>query len=230
MDVLWLPGTDHAGIATQTGREAACEGRHDAPRSGPRGVPRARVWAGMSDNRRRDHPPAQKARRVGRLVARALHAGRGPVPRRPPRIRDALSRTGSSTATRMVNWCPRCRTALSDIEVDPPRARPPSITSLPARRRSGGTSTVATTRPETMLGDTAVAVHPDDERYRAPDRQAASPAAHRPRACRSSRDAFVDPEFGTGVVKVTPAHDPNDFEMGKRHGLPDHGSSTRTAR
>ena len=79
---------------------------------------------------------------------------------------------------------------------------------------------VATTRVETMLGDTAVAVHPDDERYQAPDRHHARASVHRPRQIPIIADDYVDPEFGTGAVKITPAHDPNDFEMGLRHNLP----------
>src|SRR6185503_14867924 len=124
---------------------------------------------------------------------------------------------------RLINWCPRCLTALSDLEVKPK----PSDSKLyhvryPLKAKPGreaGFVEVATTRPETMLGDTAVAVHPDDKRYW----QYAGAAAVLPLVGRELpfiQDAAVDPKFGTGVVKVTPAHDPADFEMGVRHDLP----------
>jgi valyl-tRNA synthetase len=124
----------------------------------------------------------------------------------------------------MVNWCPRCQTAISDLEVVHIE-RPGKLWHLRypivgAPEGSKSYLVVATTRPETMLGDTAVAVHPDDESYQAlvgktvmlplMDRQIPVIA-----------DSYVDREFGTGVVKITPAHDPNDFEVGKRHNLPE---------
>ena len=124
----------------------------------------------------------------------------------------------------MVNWCPRCQTAISDLEVvhiERPgklwHLRYPIVGST-----AGGTEylVVATTRPETMLGDTAVAVHPDDERYqRFIGKTVMLPLMNR--EIPVIADTYVDREFGTGVVKITPAHDPNDFEVGKRHNLPE---------
>ena len=124
---------------------------------------------------------------------------------------------------RLVNWDPKLLTAISDLEVQQVEVKGHLWhIRLSARRCSETTTfiTVATTRPETMLGDTAVAVHPDDERYRASDRQDA-------RSCRWSAaripivaDEYSDPEKGTGAVKITPAHDFNDFEVGRRHDLP----------
>ena len=126
-------------------------------------------------------------------------------------------------AERIINWCPRCLTALSDIEVDH-SDDDGELVSI--RYGSSGTPdgrtdsiVVATTRAETMLGDTAVAVHPDDDRYRhLVGREVELPLTGR--RIPVIADSRVDPAFGTGAVKVTPAHDPNDFEIGRRHGLP----------
>src|SRR5439155_13435902 len=137
---------------------------------------------------------------------------------------------------RITNWCPRCRTAVSDLEVehedvqgtltyfryplkptDSPRAER-STTEDPAAS-SDDSITVATTRPETILADTGIAVHPNDERYRhLVGRVAVVP--HVKREIPVVADEAVDPAFGTGAVKVTPGHDPTDFEIGQRHDLP----------
>jgi valyl-tRNA synthetase len=122
---------------------------------------------------------------------------------------------------KLINWCPDCHTALSDLEVEHEEAHAGELWSFAYPLADGsGEIVVATTRPETMLGDTAVAVHPDDERYRA---MVGTKVRH-PLTGREFpivADAIlVDPKFGTGAVKVTPAHDFNDFEVGKRHGLP----------
>jgi valyl-tRNA synthetase len=134
----------------------------------------------------------------------------------------------------VVNWCPRCKTAISDLEVVY-RATPGKLWFLkyPVVGKSEFV-TVATTRPETMLGDTAVAVHPDDPRYQHMiGKQVLLPVMNR--VIPVIGDSFVDREFGTGAVKVTPAHDPNDYEAGTRHGLPrvvvidDNGAMTESA-
>ena len=120
-------------------------------------------------------------------------------------------------AERIINWCPRCLTALSDIEVD----HSDDDGELVSIRYGDGADSVvvATTRAETMLGDTAVAVHPDDQRYaHLVGRDIELPLTGR--RIPVVADPHVDPEFGTGAVKVTPAHDPDDFEIGRRHGLP----------
>jgi valyl-tRNA synthetase len=120
----------------------------------------------------------------------------------------------------IINWCPRCGTALSDIEVEHEDVGGHLWYLRYDLKDSDQYITVATTRPETMLGDTAVAVSPKDERYR----HLVGSSAVLPLVGRELpiiADDFVDPEFGTGLVKVTPAHDPNDFEMGRRHGLPE---------
>ena len=120
-------------------------------------------------------------------------------------------------AERIINWCPRCLTALSDIEVE----HSDDDGELVSIRYGEGDNAivVATTRAETMLGDTAVAVHPDDERYQ----HLIGTEVELPLTGRRIpivADEHVDPAFGTGAVKVTPAHDPNDFEIGQRHDLP----------
>jgi valyl-tRNA synthetase len=129
----------------------------------------------------------------------------------------------------IVNWCPRCQTALSDLEAVH-EERGGHLWHL--RYPVAGTDAhivVATTRPETMLGDTAVAVHPDDERYRALiGKKVRLPLVDREISVIA--DKAVDREFGTGAVKVTPAHDPNDFEMGRRHNLPEIDVMTEDAR
>ncbi|HNV69242.1 MAG TPA: valine--tRNA ligase, partial [Candidatus Ozemobacteraceae bacterium] len=119
----------------------------------------------------------------------------------------------------IINWCPRCRTALSDEEKIPEEKKS-HLWHIRYPLKSGkGHVIVATTRPETMLGDTAVAVNPDDDRYRDLVGQTLIlPVMNR--EIPIIADDFVDPKFGTGAVKVTPAHDPNDFEMGRRHQLP----------
>ena len=119
-------------------------------------------------------------------------------------------------AERIINWCPRCLTALSDIEVEHSDVAGEFVS---VRYGDGDLSiTVATTRPETMLGDGAVAVHPNDPRYsHLVGKQVLLPLANR--MIPIIADELVDPDFGTGAVKVTGAHDPNDFEMATRHGI-----------
>ncbi|MBS1240788.1 MAG: valS, partial [Gemmatimonadetes bacterium] len=216
--VLWLPGTDHAGIATQNvvERILAREGltRFDLGRE--RFV--ARVW---------DH-----VRATGDAI---LHQMRGlgsscDWSRTYFTLDDQMSRAVREAFVRLyekgliyrgkyiINWCPRCLTALSNEEAE----REESAGRLWHLRYpladGSGQVVVATTRPETMLGDTGVAVHPADERYRnLVGRQIRLPLADR--LIPIVADEAIDPEFGTGAVKVTPAHDPVDFEIGGRHGL-----------
>nr|WP_048876368.1 valine--tRNA ligase [Saccharomonospora saliphila] len=216
-EVLWLPGMDHAGIATQNvvERELAGEGlsRHDLGRE--RFV--ERVWQ-------------YKAEYGGRILDQMKRLGDGvDWSRERFTMDDGLSRAVQTIfkrlydeglvyrAERIINWCPRCLTALSDIEVDHSDDEGELVS---IRYGEGDASVVvATTRAETMLGDTAVAVHPDDERYA----HLVGTEVELPLTGRRIpvvADSHVDPEFGTGAVKVTPAHDPNDFEIGRRHDLP----------
>jgi valyl-tRNA synthetase len=214
---LWLPGMDHAGIATQNvvERELAKEGvsRHDLGRAAF--VDRVWQW---------------KAEYGGRILSQMRRLGDSvDWSRERFTMDEGLSRAVQTIfkrlyddgliyrAERIINWCPRCLTALSDIEVD----HSDDDGELVSIRYGDGENSivVATTRAETMLGDTAVAVHPDDERYK----HLVGTMIELPLTGRMIpivADAHVDPSFGTGAVKVTPAHDPNDFEIGRRHGLP----------
>jgi valyl-tRNA synthetase len=216
-EALWVPGMDHAGIATQNvvERELAKEGRsrHDLGREAF--VERVWQWKGESGGR-----ILGQMRRLGDGVDWTREAFTMDD-RRARAVRTIFKRLFDDgliyRAERIINWCPRCLTALSDIEVVHAE-REGELVSI--RYGSGDAEiVVATTRAETMLGDTAVAVHPDDERYRhLVGREIELPLTGR--SIPVVADAHVDPEFGTGAVKVTPAHDPNDFEIGRRHDLP----------
>src|SRR5512136_859257 len=220
-NVLWLPGTDHAGIATQMVVEKDLQrtegkSRHDLGREEFLG----RVWAWKE----------QYGSRIG-VQHQALGASLD-WKRERFTMDEGLSRAVREVfvrlweeglvyrAKKLINWCPRCHTALSDLEVNHEENHQGELWSFAYPLIDGtGEIVVATTRPETMLGDTAVAVHPDDERYRAlVGRTVRHPILGR--EIPIVADAIlVDPTFGTGAVKVTPAHDFNDFEVGKRHGL-----------
>ncbi|MFF1491354.1 valine--tRNA ligase [Streptomyces sp. NPDC058304] len=215
-ETLWQPGMDHAGIATQNvvERELAKEGksRHDLGREAF--VERVWEW---------------KAESGGQIAGQMRRLGEGLAWSRDRFTMDeGLSRAVQTVfkkmfddgliyrAERIINWCPRCLTAISDIEVD----YQDDDGELVSMKYGEGEDTivVATTRAETMLGDTAVAVHPDDERYaRLIGKQIKLPLTDR--SIPVVADTHVDPEFGTGAVKVTPAHDPNDFAIGQRHNL-----------
>jgi valyl-tRNA synthetase len=218
-NVLWLPGTDHAGIATQVvvEREIAKEGktRHDLGREAF--VDRVWEWKAQSGARIIEQLQALGAscdwsRERFTMDPGLSHAVREAFVRL---YHEGLIYRGES----LVNWCPRCTTVLSDLE-SPHQPVPGRLWSIRYPLLDGdGALEVATTRPETMLGDTAVAVHPDDERYRAlVGRHLRLPLLGR--EIPIIADDFVDPEYGSGAVKVTPGHDPNDFECGRRHGLP----------
>ncbi|GLZ07686.1 valine--tRNA ligase [Actinomadura sp. NBRC 104412] len=216
-EALWVPGMDHAGIATQNvvERELAKEGRsrHDLGREAF--VERVWQWKAESGG-----AILGQMRRLGDSVDWTREAFTMDD-RRARAVRTIFKRLFDDgliyRAERIINWCPRCLTALSDIEVEHAE-REGELVSI--RYGSGDTEiVVATTRAETMLGDTGVAVHPDDERYRhLVGREVELPLTGR--RIPVVADELVDPEFGTGAVKVTPAHDPNDFEIGRRHDLP----------
>ncbi|MBG0568782.1 valine--tRNA ligase [Actinoplanes aureus] len=216
-EVLWLPGMDHAGIATQNvvERKLADQrlSRHDLGRE--KFVERVWEW---------------KAESGGAILGQMKRLGDSvDWSRERFTMDEGLSRAVQTIfkrmfdddliyrANRIINWCPRCLTALSDIEVE----HTEDEGELVSIRYGEGDNAivVATTRAETMLGDTAVAVHPDDERYK----HLIGTEVELPLTGRRIpivADEHVDPAFGTGAVKVTPAHDPNDFEIGQRHGLP----------
>ncbi len=216
-NALWLPGTDHAGIATQNvvERELAREGlsRHDLGREAF--VERVWQWKGDYGGR-----ILGQMRRLGDSVdwTRERFTMDEGLSRAVQTIFKRLFDDGLIyRADRIINWCPRCMTALSDIEVDHSDDEGELVS---IRYGDGdGAVVVATTRVETMLGDTAVAVHPDDVRYA----RLVGTTVELPLTGRRIpvvADPHVDPEFGTGAVKVTPAHDPDDFEIGRRHDLP----------
>ncbi len=216
-NALWLPGMDHAGIATQNvvERELAKEGlsRHDLGREAF--VERVWQWKAESGGK-----ILGQMRRLGDSVdwSRERFTMDAGLSRAVQTIFKRLFDDGLIyRAERIINWCPRCLTALSDIEVE----HSDDDGELISIRYGDNDDSivVATTRAETMLGDTAVAVHPDDERYaHLVGRTVALPLTGR--RIPIVADDHVDPAFGTGAVKVTPAHDPNDFEIGRRHGLP----------
>jgi valyl-tRNA synthetase len=248
---LWLPGMDHAGIATQfvVERMLAKEGikRQDLGRE----EFERRVWQ-------------WKAESGGVIKGQMIRLGAScDWTREKFTLEPALYRSVLEAFLRlyredliyrgryMVNWCPRCQTAISDLEVvhnertgqlwyiryplvgasaqDAEGFRQGTASAVPQSppNKLGASAPeesayliVATTRPETMLGDTALAIHPDDDRYKhLIGKKVTLPLMNR--EIPIIADAYVDREFGTGVVKITPAHDPNDFEVGKRHNLPE---------
>ena len=218
-DALWQPGTDHAGIATQmvVERQLEAEGktRHDLGRE----AFIARVWD-------------WKAESGGTITGQLRRLGAScDWSRERFTMDDGLSRAVRTVFVRLykdglvyrdkrlVNWDPKLHTAISDLEVEQREIKGKLwYIAYPVEGGEGRTITVATTRPETMLGDTAVAVHPDDGRYQdLVGRFAVLPIVGRRLPIVS--DEYSDPEKGSGAVKITPAHDFNDFEVGRRHGL-----------
>ncbi len=221
---LWLPGEDHAGIATQNviERELAKEGltRQDIGREAF--VERTWMWvrkyrSRIADQHRKLGASADWSRGVFTLDPQIVKAVRTTFVNL---YNDGLIYRG----LRIINWCPRCGTALSDLEVDHvEEASKLYFIRYPILGEGGmplpASVTVATTRPETMVGDTAVAVNPNDDRYEEQiGRMLMLPIIGREIPVVS--DDAVKPEFGTGAVKVTPGHDPNDWEIGQRHDLP----------
>ena len=216
---LWLPGMDHAGISTQlmVTRALKKEGktRHDLGRE--KFIERVWQWKAESGGQ-----ITVQMRREGASVdwSREKFTMDEDLSRAVREVFVRLYDEGMIyRGNRIVNWCPQDQTVLSDLEVDKlPQAGKLYYLQYPVKG-SDRRVTVATTRPETMLGDTAVAVNPNDERFS--DLLGATlllPLTNR--EIPVIADEFVDPEFGTGAVKVTPAHDPNDYEMGVRHNLP----------
>jgi valyl-tRNA synthetase len=218
-NVLWLPGMDHAGIATQARVEESLAeqgvSRHDLGRE--EFVKRVWEW---------------KAEYGGTIINQLKRLGASLDWGRERFTMDE----GCSAAVRevfvslyekgliyqgsyLINWCPKCHTTISDIEVEHEEQDGHLWHIRYPLAEGDGYIEVATTRPETMLGDTAVAVNPEDDRYRAlVGKEVILPLAKR--RIPIIADAYVDMSFGTGAVKITPAHDVNDFEMGLRHNLP----------
>ena len=218
-DALWVPGSDHAGIATQTRVEAQLlkeEGktRHDLGRAAF--VERVWSWKEQYGDVIRS-----QIRRMGASCdwTRERFTMDPGVSRAVREVFVSLYEQGLIyRGSYIINWCPRCGTALSDIEVEHEETEGFLYHIAYPFVAHPGALTVATTRPETMFGDVAVAVHPDDERYR----HLVGQFLRLPLTDRKIpviADEYVDPEFGTGAVKITPAHDPNDFTVGLRHQL-----------
>ncbi len=219
-EVLWLPGMDHAGIATQTlvERRLAADGKTKEDFGRELFIDKVWDWK----------------RESGGTIGWQMRAIGDGVDWSRDRFTmdDGLSRAVQVVfkrmyddgliyrAERLVNWSPELRTAISDIEVKHAEVEGELVSLRYGSLRDDEPHViVATTRVETMLGDTAVAVHPDDERYR----ELIGTTLYHPITGRQIpvvADDYVDPEFGSGAVKITPAHDPNDFELGLRHALP----------
>ncbi len=215
---LWLPGTDHAGIATQNvvERELRIEGltRHDVGREAF--IEQVWAWKAKSGN-----TISNQMRKLGDSTdwtreRFTFDEGLSQAVRKV--FVDLYYKGLMYRANRIINWCPRCHTALSEIEVEH-EDDPGELTYIRYPFVDGsGYVTVATTRPETMLGDTAIAVNPEDDRYA----DAVGKTVMLPLMDREIpvvADDAVELDFGTGAVKVTPAHDPLDFEIGLRHDL-----------
>ncbi|HLF57354.1 MAG TPA: class I tRNA ligase family protein, partial [Thermoanaerobaculia bacterium] len=218
-EALWLPGTDHAGIATQlmVERELAQQGqsRHDLGRE--RFLERMWDWkAKYQDNIRRQLEVMGASCDFGRERF-TLDEGLSRA------VREAFVRLYEQgkiyRGDYLVNWSTGLDTAISDLEVEMRTVHDKLWQVAYPVEGTDERIVVATTRPETMLGDTAIAFHPEDERYRhLLGRRAIVPVAGR--AIPFVADPVVEREFGSGLVKVTPFHDPADFEIGRRHGLP----------
>jgi valyl-tRNA synthetase len=218
-DTLWLPGMDHAGIATQARVEAKLReqgiSRHDLGRE--KFVDEVWKW-------KKEY--AANIARQWRKMGLSLDYSRERFT-----FDEGLSEAVKEVFVRLyekgliyrgkyiINWDPEARTALSDIEVIYKEVKGALYHLKYPLKDGSGYIRVATTRPETMLGDTAVAVHPEDERYQhLIGKMVVLPIVGR--EIPIIADEYVDPEFGSGAVKITPAHDPNDFEVGNRHNLP----------
>ena len=216
---LWIPGTDHAGIATQNVVERQLAAEKTDRRALGREKFVERVWAWRRES------GGTITRQLARLGVSCdwdrerftMDEGLSQAVRE---VFVTLFEEGLIYRDRyLINWCPRCHTALSDLEAEHQPVQG-HLWHLRYRGADGSPGVlVATTRPETLLGDTAVAVHPEDERYRdLVGREVVLPILER--RIPVIADETVSREFGTGAVKITPGHDPNDFLVGRRHGLP----------
>jgi valyl-tRNA synthetase len=218
-DTLWQPGTDHAGIATQMVVERLLNREHTSRQALGRDKFVERVWRWKEQS---GNTIAAQMRRLGDSVdwSRECFTMDPALSRAVTEVFVRLYDEGLIyRGKRLVNWDPVLHTAVSDLEVLSSEEQGKLWRFRYPLADGSGALIVATTRPETMLGDTAVAVHPDDERYRALiGTSVRLPLAER--LIPVVADEYVDPEFGTGCVKITPAHDFNDYEVGLRHALP----------
>jgi valyl-tRNA synthetase len=214
-NALWVPGTDHAGIATQyvVEKQLALEGTSKEALGREAFVERVWKW--------KEEYGGQIIRQLKRLGASCDWSRERFTmdPGLSAAVREVFVRLWEQGLVYrddyIVNWCPRCQTVLADLEVE----REERAAEFVYIRY--GPLTLGTVRPETKLGDTGLAVHPGDRRYAAyVGRDLEVTSVEGPITIRVVADEAVDPKFGTGVVKVTPGHDPTDFEIGRRHGLP----------
>src|SRR5579864_7216544 len=218
-DVLWQPGTDHAGIATQAVVERQLMERQESSRAIGREAFIKRVWEWKAES---GGTIIGQLKRLGASCdwSRERFTMDEGLSRAVVKVFVALYRAGLIYKDkRLVNWDPKLKTAISDLEVQQVETKGQLWHIKYPIEDSDQFIIVATTRPETLLGDTAVAVHPDDARYKAlVGKMAVLPLTGR--QIPIIADDYSDPEKGTGAVKITPGHDFNDFEVGKRHKLP----------
>ncbi len=218
-DTLWIPGTDHAGIATQNvvERELAKEKKRKEDVGREKFIEMVWEW-----KKKYGSTITMQLRRLGASCdwTRERFTMDEGLSRAVRKAFVTLYDEGLIyRGKRIINWCPRCKTAISDIEVEYTQEKGKLYYLKYPIEGTSDFVTVATTRPETMLGDTAVAVNPKDERYKhLIGKMLVLPLVGR--RIPLIKDNFVDTTFGTGAVKVTPAHDPNDYEIGIRHNLP----------
>jgi valyl-tRNA synthetase len=214
-NALWMPGTDHAGIATQYVVERQLEKEGKTKEDLGREAFVARVWQWKEES---GGTIIRQLKRLGASCDWArerftMDAGLSAA------VREVFVRLWEEgliyQGDYIVNWCPRCQTVLSDLEVEREEQDAEFVYI------KYGPLTLGTVRPETKLGDTAVAVHPKDKRYKKyVGKTLEVPSVEGNITLKVVADEAVDPKFGTGVIKVTPGHDPTDFEIGKRHNLP----------
>lgn len=215
---LYLPGSDHAGIATQVvvERQLASDGmsRHDLGRDGFI----ERVWSWVDDYGDRIYRQTERLGASCDWSRKAFTLDAGPALAVRTTFVNLYKKGLIYKGTRITNWCPRCRTALSDLEVKHQEEKSQLYHIRYPLEDGSGHLVIATTRPETMLGDTAVAVNPDDERYGDfIGKRVTLPIVGR--SIPVIGDEAVELGFGTGALKVTPGHDPTDYEIGERHSL-----------
>lgn len=217
-EVLWLPGTDHASIATEAKivAEMRSEGVTKDDLGREKFLERAWAWKENYGNRIVEQIKVMGSSCDWSRLRFTMDEGLSKAVEKI--FIDLYEKKLIYRGERIINWCPECLTSISDAEVEY-EDTPGHFWHLRYPLADGsGYVELATTRPETLLGDTAVAVHPDDERYKSfIGKNVILPLVNR--EIPVIADHYVDPEFGTGVVKITPAHDPNDFEVGERHGL-----------
>jgi valyl-tRNA synthetase len=221
-EVLWMPGTDHAAISTevQVVKAIAKEGLTKNDMGREKFLERVLEWqkeyGSMIVNQFKKIGASCDWERERFTMDEGLSDA----------VLEAFERLYNEgkiyRGERLINWCVKCKTTISDAEVDHEDGEGTLYHFKYPRADGSGHIAFATTRPETMLGDTAIAVHPDDERYSDDlGKSIFVPLfGESPREIPVIADSYVDPEYGTGAVKITPAHDPNDFEIGERHNLP----------